>query len=234
LVNDTNGNPLNISPVPAVVPPMPLPITYATRLASYRHATEDRAVVMEQPDRLVIIVADGAGGIVGGGAAADAVVGLVRGRAHELADVEDCIELLREGDHVVQATGGETTAVLIVIDDNGLFGASCGDSEAWVIREDGSIDDLTQGQQKKRRFGSGRAVPVGFERIGVEGTLVVGSDGLYRYARPEDIVGVVTTAATPEEAAEGLVELVLPGSGELIDDVGVVALRSDEEASGRT
>jgi serine/threonine protein phosphatase PrpC len=149
----------------------------------------------------------------------------VRDRAAELLDVEACIELLREADHIVQATGGETTCVIIVVHEGGLFGASAGDSEAWIVRDDGTIDDLTAKQHKKRRIGSGRAVPVGFERASVVGTLLMGTDGLYRYARPEAIAEVVTTAATPEDAAEGLVELVRPPSGEHIDDLAVVMVR---------
>lgn len=202
------------------------PFPHAIRLASYRQASEDRAVVIDLENRIVIILADGAGGITHGGAAADVVVKIVNGRAHELADVEDCIELLREADHVVKATGGETTAVLLVIDEGGIYGASSGDSEAWVIHDDGSIDDLTKDQHKKRRIGSGRAVPVGFERSRLEGgTLIVGSDGLFRYARPEAIVDVVLGARTPDEAGDGLVGLVRPGSGELLDDLGVCVVR---------
>jgi serine/threonine protein phosphatase PrpC len=116
--------------------------------------------------------------------------------------------------------------VLIVIDEGGIYGASSGDSEAWVIQDDGTIDDLTKNQHKKRRLGSGRALPVGFERASFAGTLIVGTDGLYRYARPDVIAEVVTSALTPEDAAAGLVELVRPGgSNELLDDVGVVAVR---------
>lgn len=204
-------------------------LAHATRLASYRNATEDRAVVIELPDRIVLMVADGAGGITHGGAAADAVVGLVRDRAHELVDVEGCVRLLEEADGLVQATGGETTAVLIVIDEHGIRGASCGDSEAWLISDDGTIDDLTAEQHLKRRVGSGRAAPVGFERPPIkEGTLIVGTDGLYRYATVEAIADVVNSAGGPEDAAEALVELVRPGSGELIDDVGFVVVSSEE------
>jgi serine/threonine protein phosphatase PrpC len=208
---------------------MPLPFTHATRLASYRKATEDRAVVIDLDDRIVVLVADGAGGITHGGAAADAVVELVRDRAHDLVDVQTCIELLREADHIVQATGGETTAVLLVIDDAGLYGASAGDSEAWIVK-DGTVDELTAKQHKKRRIGSGRAVPVGFERIGVEGTVVVGSDGLFRYTTAERIASVVTMATTVDDAAEGLLGLVRTTSNDLLDDVGlaVVMLGADE------
>ena len=206
---------------------MPL-FEHATHLASYRDAAkaEDRAVVLEQPDRLVVLVADGAGGIVNGGAAADVVVGMVKERAAELTDIESCIEVLKEADQLVLRTGGETTAVLIVIDDHGIRGASCGDSEAWIVRDDGTADDLTRDQHTKKRVGSGRAVPVGFERHVLEGgTLVVGSDGLFRYARREDIVRVVLEAETLEEVAAALVELVRPGSGELLDDSAVTIVR---------
>jgi len=199
-------------------------LSYAIRLASYRQATEDRAQVIDLENRIVIIVADGCGGVPHGKEASDAVIGLVRDRAHDLMDAESCIELLREADRVVLATGGETTAVLIVIDEGGIRGASCGDSEAWVIREDGSIDDLTLRQHLKRRLGSGRAVPVGFERIGVEGVLVVGSDGLFRYATAERIASAVTMATTVDGAAEGLVELVRTTSNDLLDDVGLAVV----------
>ena len=204
-----------------------MPHPHATHLASYRDAanSEDRALILDLEDRIVLGVFDGAGGIVGGGAAADVVVDLVRERAVKLTDVETCVELFTEADTRVVRTGGETTAVVLVVHEAGLFGASAGDSEAWLISHDGTIDDLTSDQHPKRRLGSGRVVPVGFERRGLEGTLVAGSDGLFRYARAEAIVGVVLEAEEPGEAAEALIELVRPPSGELLDDVAVVVVR---------
>ena len=119
---------------------------------------------------------------------------------------EDCIEYL------TGPTG-----------DDGIYGASSGDSEAWVIRKDGSIDDLTAKQHLKRRIGSGRAVPVGVERRGLEGgTVVVGSDGLFRYTTAERIASVVVSAAKADDGAEALVELVRTGSLDLLDDVAAV------------
>jgi serine/threonine protein phosphatase PrpC len=160
------GNNLNVTPVHVVVPPMPIPITYSVRFASYRATSEDRALVLSLENRLVVLLADGAGGIVNGGDAADVVVNLVTQRAAELVEVEGCVELLREADAKVMKTGGETTAVVVVVHEGGLYGASAGDSEAWLISEGGTVDDLTQNQHLKRREGSGRAVPVGFERVG--------------------------------------------------------------------
>jgi len=201
--------------------------SHATRLASFRSKSQDRAILLDLEDRIVVLVADGAGGIVGGGAAADVAVDLVRVRAAELTDVGACIEVLREADRLVERTGGETTAVIVVVHEGGLFGASAGDSEAWVIREDGTGDDLTEHQHLERRLGSGRAVPLGFERGGLlEGTLLIGTDGLFRYATSEAIVEVLLEAGTPDEAGDRLVELVRPGgSGELLDDLAVVIVR---------
>jgi len=101
-------------------------ITHTAHLAPYRANSEDRALVLDLEDRIVILVADGAGEIFNGGAAAGVVVELVEERAAELVDVEACIELLQEADQLGIRTGGETTAVLIVIDDQGIFGASAG------------------------------------------------------------------------------------------------------------
>lgn len=193
---------------------MPLPITYAVRTASYRSNSEDRAVALALDGRLVLLLADGSGGIPGGSAAADVVVDFVNERAAELPDVQSCVDMLRAADPLVMSTGGETTAELLVIDENGISGASGGDSEAWIVKDDGAIDDLTERQHLKKRLGSGRAAPVGFERRRLlRGTMIVGTDGLFRYAMKEAIVEVVLEAETPDEARDWLVELVRPRGG---------------------
>ena len=79
--------------------------------------------------------------------------------------------------------------------------------------------------EAKKRLGSGRVVPVGFHRADLEGTLVVASDGLFGYARPEVVAEVVLATGDLDEAASTLIKRVrLPGGG-LIDDVGVVLAR---------
>jgi serine/threonine protein phosphatase PrpC len=96
-----------------------------------------------------------------------------------------------------------------------------GDSAAWVVGGAG-IDDLTLGQ-RKARLGSGRAAPVSFRRDGLDGVLVVGTDGLFKYATPSRIRDAVRDRP-PEEAAARLVELVRLPSGAFQDDVAVVVV----------
>jgi PPM family protein phosphatase len=98
---------------------------------------------------------------------------------------------------------------------------SVGDSAAWIVGG-GGVDDLTLGQ-RKARLGSGRAAPVSFRRDGLDGTLVVGTDGLFKYATPSGI-GEAVRDRSPEEAAERLVEVVRLPSGAFQDDVAVVVV----------
>jgi hypothetical protein len=113
---------------------------------------------------------------------------------------------------------------VVALSANGLVGASCGDSTAWIVGDAG-VDDLTAAQKRKQRRGSGRAVPVAFERPTFGGTLIVGSDGLFSYARPPEIARVALGASL-DEAALGLVGLVrTPRSGDLIDAVALALVR---------
>jgi serine/threonine protein phosphatase PrpC len=138
------------------------------------------------------------------------------------------IDLLGSVDALVEhdRAAGETTAVIVAVTDSGLVvGASCGDSGALVVRGDGTVDELTEGQHRKKRIGSGIAVPVGFDRLALEGTLVVASDGLLGYARPTVIAEVVLVTEDLDDAASALVGRVRLPSGSLMDDVAVVLVR---------
>lgn len=191
--------------------------------------TEDCVAVHRLGDKLVVVVADGAGGIPGGDLAADAVV---RGIAAAITNapetfqrVEGVVALLRRLDDDIERMplAGEATAVVVVVTEHGVFGASCGDSGAWLVGEVG-YDDLTADQRRTLRLGSGRTTPAPFVRAGVDGTLVVASDGLFNYARPETTCanarGISLTAA-----ACGLVAAVRTTSGDLMDDVAVALVR---------
>lgn len=90
----------------------------------------------------------------------------------------------------------------------------------------GLIDDLTEGQHRKRRLGGGRATPVLFETPNLDGVLVIATDGLFNYARPEVIAQVVATHEYLDATAQALVELVRLPSGSFMDDVAVVLVRS--------
>ncbi|MFI5296945.1 MAG: protein phosphatase 2C domain-containing protein [Polyangiales bacterium] len=213
--------------VPAAKPQMPF--VYSAAAASFRSATQDRVAVHDLGDSLVVVVADGAGGIPGGAIAADAVI---HGVAEALAGSPTClsesasiVELLRALDDAIERMplAGETTAVIVVVREAAVFGASCGDSSAWLVGVD-DHDDLTADQHRKRRVGSGRAMPVPFERARPErAVVVVGSDGLFDFVAAGAIVACLRRPS-PEAAARALVEAARPPAGRYADDVAVAVV----------
>lgn len=212
-----------------------LPFTIATRTASFRRPelSEDRTAVHHVPGGVVVVVADGAGGIAGGGPAADLVLRVV---AEAIAQPgfppftpAAWTELLVRADALVvrDRMAGETTCVVVAVRDDGrMVGASVGDSGAVVVGAGGRIDELTEGQHRKRRLGGGRATPALFERPDLDGVLVIATDGLFSYARPEVIAQAVATYEDLDATAQALVELVRLPSGSFMDDVALVLVRS--------
>jgi serine/threonine protein phosphatase PrpC len=201
---------------------------YARSLASNRSISGDVAEVFERDDRLVVVIADGAGGIGGGAAASRAVLEAVKlaanNRAFPIDDVGRWADLLETTDADVYARGaGRTTAVIVVLGPHGILGASAGDSEAWVVTAT-RIDDLTVGQHTRRRLGTGAVVPFTFERTALAGVLLVATDGLLKYASPDVIAKVVREGAMGL-AADQLVELVRLPSRSVTEDVAVVLVR---------
>jgi serine/threonine protein phosphatase PrpC len=183
---------------------------------------EDRAAVFEYAEGLVAVVADGAGGLSGGARAAQAVVDAVQ-RAGWAPDARTWVELLSRLD--AEVGPGETTAVVVAMGPDRMVGASVGDSGAWWFDMAGG-HELTRGQRRKPLLGSGGAVPVELRLEGRRaGTLVLASDGLWKYVPWDRLPGALQRA--PAEAASRLVELVRYPSGELPDDVAVVVCRRE-------
>ncbi|HEY8040163.1 MAG TPA: hypothetical protein VIF15_10235 [Polyangiaceae bacterium] len=194
-------------------------------LASNRPRSQELAEAFERGDTLVLVLADGAGGIRGGEVASRKVVDAVRDAVDRpefaLHDVRAWAELLRATDADLAATrSGETTGLVIALGPAGLVGASAGDSEAWVVTPS-QVDDLTSAQHTRRRLGTGRAIPATFERSALAGVLLVATDGLFKQASRDVIVRLVRAHAMGR-AVEELVGLVRLPSGQLPDDVGIV------------
>jgi serine/threonine protein phosphatase PrpC len=205
---------------------MPSPYVHSRLLASGRRNSEDRAEVFERNDALVVVVADGAGGVRGGALASEALVATAWAVAQNATlDVHDAAlwtVLFKEVDATLAAKmAGETTGLVVIVGSKGLMGVSVGDSEARIVSTT-SIDDLTA-DQKKARLGSGRAVPASFYRPGLDGVLVVGTDGLFKYTSAERIAAAVR-GGDVAGGAERLVALVRLPSGGLQDDVGIVVV----------
>jgi serine/threonine protein phosphatase PrpC len=204
-----------------------MPHLHARLFASSRRKSEDRAEVFERGADVVVVIADGAGGLAGGAAASGALVEDVRSkvedRALDVHDAQSWVHVFRTTDAKLAARMvGETTGVVVVVGAHQLTGVSAGDSEAWLIHSR-SIDYLTE-SQKKARLGSGRAEPIQIERRAVEGWLVVATDGLFKYAAAEDIAVAVRAGGDAPAIVRHLARLAQTPSGTYHDDLGVVVV----------
>jgi serine/threonine protein phosphatase PrpC len=204
---------------------VPTSFGFATINRSCRGGGQDRVAAFRRGGGLVVALADGAGGVGGGAAAAQFLVDEANAwTVHGSAAPGVIADLDRR---LASTTGGESTAVILSLSATGVVGASVGDSEAWIVRAD-SVEDLTAAQNRKPLVGSGACVPVAFAVGALQGgTLLVASDGLFKYAKRSDIARV---AMLPElgSAVAGLVDLVTLRSGAVSDDVSVILCREAE------
>ena len=187
---------------------------------------QDRAEFFWCGSNLVLVVADGAGGMGGGAEAAEFIVSSVKKRTTSSdLNSESLNRLLTSLEQEMVAIGafGETTGVVVVLSDSGVIGASVGDSGAFVFSKTG-LENLTANQVRGPFLGSGPAVPVSFARRSLDGTLLVASDGLLKYASLEKIAATVLSADF-DAAANKLIDLVRYKSGALPDDVSILPAR---------
>jgi serine/threonine protein phosphatase PrpC len=184
---------------------------------------QDRIEILRLGNRILIIVADGAGGRSGAARAADFVLRSARAVAASLGRSDDCFRLLHDLDRRIEEDPncGETTGVVAVFSPDGLFGANVGDSAAWFFAADGE-GELSH--VRRPYLGSGVAVAHQFERPFSPGTLVVASDGLWKYTSLESIKQRVRTG-NPERLAAELAELVRLRSGVFPDDIAIATCR---------
>ena len=194
---------------------------YTIKVQPLRGAGQDRAAVFERDGGCMIALADGAGGTSNGEVAARAVIDTAE--TLRAADADWCV-VLRALDADARLDGGQTTAIVLRIGDDGVVGASVGDSEAWLVAPDGRVDVLTRGQHAKPLLGGGaHPTAVSGGQLG-GGTLVVASDGLFRYAKAGDIARLALGADMNAAAAQ-LIDLVRLPTGSVLDDVAVVLCR---------
>lgn len=193
---------------------------HVVEIAAARRHGDDRAQVFTTADGIVIALADGAGGTGNGARAAQAIID-----AAGTSRTTDLCALLDELDADGARLGhGQSTAVLLAVSETGISGASVGDSGAWLIVGANAVD-LTAGQQRKPLVGDGcvsyriAAPPL------ADGTLLVASDGLLRYAKEADIARIAS-GADLHAAARALVDLVRLPNGQLQDDVSIVLCRA--------
>ncbi|MDB4980802.1 MAG: hypothetical protein JWM82_1554 [Myxococcales bacterium] len=199
-----------------------IPLTYSTMVEDARRGRgEDRIVAVRLTSRTIFAVADGAGGVAGGAGAADAICNAVVEQCR-LGRVADWSEWLAQVDRAMAGSGVPRLAAAVVADvaDDGLVtGASVGDCEAWAFVE-GAPMRLTSGQVRKPLLGEGAARPVPFEAHVAHGTLLMATDGLWKYMSHDRIAK--TAPIRPfKTAVAAFVDGVRLKSGALQDDVAV-------------
>lgn len=189
-------------------------------IASRRVAGQDRADVIRLEDGVIIVVADG-----DGADAAEALIHHVRG-AVARPEPFDGIAMLTAVDRVLAATrgGSETTGVVVSVTADVIRGASVGDSEAWLVSS-AEVLDLTRHQRPGPLLGSGSARPTAFSAPNSGGTLIVASDGLFKYADRRTLLDIVSGPELSAVLGELVAHLRL-SSGVLQDDVAIVLCRS--------
>ncbi|WP_437548688.1 protein phosphatase 2C domain-containing protein [Sorangium sp. So ce367] len=186
-------------------------------------ANEDRLELSCRGDRWTVVIADGAGGLSGGAAAARSATSAMAALGAETElDPDGWCERLSLLDRELEAEPrcGETTLVVVQVSRGELWGASVGDSGALLVTPDGPIE-LTAGQRRKPLVGSGACRPAIIPRQPLSGRLLVATDGLLKYTSLATINALARTGDVTT-AVEALIQAVTLPSGNLQDDVAVV------------
>ncbi|HEY3446590.1 MAG TPA: protein phosphatase 2C domain-containing protein [Myxococcales bacterium] len=205
-----------------------MPFSTANLVIQAKAGGQDRHLVVAIDGGLVLVVADGAGGTSNGGWAADFVIRKVELAARGPLESIDPAALLAtiDGELLDANWGGQSTAVLALVTEDRIRGASVGDSAALVVGEAG-VSELTSSQVRKPLLGDGMAQPVAFSSgpLGAD-TLLLATDGLTKYVAQDKLA---LACRHPEliEIPRKLGDLVRPASGGLWDDVAAIVCRRD-------
>jgi PPM family protein phosphatase len=193
--------------------------------ASAPGAGHDRVAVVQAPCGPVLIVADGSGGTSGAAEAAECAIRELTDatKAADASDPAHWVATLERTDAAIAGRRGQCALVVAAVAGNRIVGASVGDCCAWLLRS-AAIDDLTERQVRKPLLGSGHALPVGFTGTLAGSTLLLASDGLWKYVPRERIAAIARTQDLQEAARQLAAEPRLR-SGQLPDDVAVVLCR---------
>lgn len=114
----------------------------------------------------------------------------------------------------------DTTGVLLVLKGRNYVCASIGDSLAWDIPTVGPAIELTKGQRRKPRIGSGCFFPM-INRGTLQGALLMASDGL-EYAIPLEKAMSLVRQGEGDLAAHITRHALAVNDQKLPDDLGVI------------
>ena len=172
-------------------------------------------------DKLLFLVfADGAGGLLDGGSASKELVKAI-GKSFGTTGIISYKAELKSMDSMIAV--GETTGIVVSLNDKLVNGASVGDSKAMILINDEFIE-LTANQNRKPLIGSGYSNPVEFSASYNGELIIIGTDGFWNYCKLESILPVIyfTDFAI---LAKKLSDLCRLNSGKLNDDIAILCIR---------
>lgn len=182
---------------------------------------DDALYVTKIGSSIWFCISDGAGGIAGAEQASTYIVEAFR----DLTDIDnfdfpdDFESFLRKLDIELssESSCGEATAIVGKLNGVTIVGASVGDSEAWLFNRDYDYE-LSYMQNLKPLLGSGGATPIGFGPIDVDKSVLLGSDGLFKYIKHEEMKSLLSAKTTAKEIAK----LAKKDTGSLQDDISTI------------
>ena len=139
--------------------------------------SHDRLSVLRDAHRTLIALADGADSREAAQTAAARTVNELARCFRNGALPEDprgWVMLLEGIDHAVlgDPDAGETSALVMLVQQGVVVGASVGDSLAYVVRPAARARLLSTGERKGPRIGTGLAAPLGFGPAELDGKLI--------------------------------------------------------------
>lgn len=206
------------------------------------HANEDVVLVWPHPGDagvLLCSLADGQGGQAGGAAAArvaaeESLRAASSFPAKELREAAPWYAVVGAADEAVceDDAAGYCTLVSLGVSDREVWGASCGDSGALLL-SGGQDFLLTEDQRKNPPVGSSAAHPVAFSaRLHPGWTLLVLSDGVWKFVGWDNIVGIAAQNQGRALVA-ALRQAALDANGGRLPDDFSVAMLHGETHSGK-
>ena len=190
------------------------------------HENEDAVQIERLNAAWIGAIADGQGGRSGGAKAAqlacESIIAAARNTASGFpVDPPFWRALFATADRIVCADpdAGFTTLIAFCVKDGHVYGASCGDSAAYLCHARLHVNDLTVRQDKNPQIGSGMTSCTYFISPVVKPwSLLVMTDGVWKYVGWERITDMLKRVGGEEFRSEITAAGRLPGSGKFPDD----------------
>jgi PPM family protein phosphatase len=198
------------------------------------HENQDRVLARLHPANshlLVCVLADGQGGQMGGGEAAEVALETAWQEASarpakKLCDGATWSEIIVAADEAVEENerAGYATLIALGISNGRIFGASVGDSMALLVREKDFVL-LTQRQRKNPPIGSSGAQPIPFSAALKSGDkLLLMSDGVWRFVGEDAIASTARNRDGTDLINALRLMQIGQNNGHLGDDFSVIAV----------